>query len=83
MNFKIVDCADCVFWVPHFNSEMGDCRRHAPRLIEAMANLPDADPDEQRWALWPQTFIEHGCGDGVCKPRLGLDGQDHEAPHEA
>lgn len=80
MNFKIVNCADCAFWVPHFDPEMGDCRRHAPRLIEAMARDPEVEPHERRWAVWPQTFLEHGCGDGAYKPRLGLDGEDHEAP---
>lgn len=67
MKSGIVDCADCVFWVRHNKPEMGTCRRHAPIMIEAILRDDEADPSEKRWGLWPQTYIEDGCGDGAAK----------------
>ena len=65
----IVRCDDCRFWAPHPNGEEGECRRQAPRLIEAMLPPNLYIDDGARWAVWPVTFHEWGCGDGVPKPQ--------------
>ena len=45
-------CANCAYWLGFDDNPSGHCRRNSPCHI-----------DDQRCAIWPQTFRSDWCGD--------------------
>lgn len=59
----MIMCGQCRFWFEAGESEMGQCRIHAPSLIQIQVGIRE-DSEEDRWAVWPETFFEWSCGEG-------------------
>ena len=61
----MIQCSECVFWREHRGDpEMGTCRRRAPMFVQGMVPKLDDDPGSERWAVFPETYCEQGCGEG-------------------
>ena len=56
-------CEDCKYW-ELVTGDHGDCRRHAPRIIEGQFwSIQDGYIPETR-AVWVKTDLMDWCGDG-------------------
>jgi hypothetical protein len=66
MTPPMVECDECRYWArdPH-RSASGECHRYAPRGF-LVPDKQTADADE-RWAYWPLTTENEGCGEGERK----------------
>lgn len=72
MGAVFVKCEDCVFWKHHrSNQEEGTCHRHAPRFVIGMfpelVAREDAPDNAMTWGIFPETYCESGCGEGVAQ----------------
>jgi len=53
----VTPCEKCIYW-EHTSGEEGNCLRKPPN--------PRLDlPDSVRFAEWPKTLFNDGCGDGT------------------
>ena len=58
------NCGNCAYWQER-HGKQGECRAHAPRLVEAQVVRGGIDPDR---ALWPLTIAGEWCGEHKAKP---------------
>ena len=60
----IVQCSECIYWLPEENSNFGQCRRLPPSPeVAKSGGGPFIGPTNYR-AIWLYTRDSDGCGEG-------------------
>jgi len=55
-------CQECACWNRLGDTQVGECRRHAPRPYPT-----EDDTDETEFANWPITYLDAWCGEYQAK----------------
>lgn len=56
-------CLTCKFWFNEDNNAIGECRRHAPMVLE-----------KHGFPIYPQVDYQHWCGDYIEKQASPKEG---------
>ena len=65
----MVQCSECIYWFQEENSNLGQCRKHAPQpKVMTKGTGPFVGPYNYR-SIWPYTRDTDACGEGTAGAR--------------